>query len=74
MPDLTLEQWIALGVSLGYCSEQICNTHDGMPLSETEDILFSNGNDPCVHVVRLGTEAEWEETAKDLLGDESCDL
>ena len=61
---MTFDEWLKYGVDNQFCSEQFCDTHDGPSLSESEDVLFSNGNDPCIHVVRLGTEEEWETEAK----------
>jgi hypothetical protein len=63
MDEMTLEQWIEYGVQRGFCTEQYCDTHAGTPLSDTENELFDEGSDPCIHVVRLGTEADWEANA-----------
>jgi hypothetical protein len=31
----------------------MCYTHDGLPFTATEDEEMTEGNDPCIHVVRL---------------------
>jgi len=60
---MTFEEWLAFGVANGFCSEQECDTHAGYPVTETEHQLFEQGIDPCIHVVRLGSEKDWEENA-----------
>jgi hypothetical protein len=60
---MTFDEWLKYGVDNGFCSEQRCDTHEGIPMTETETELFENGNDPCVHVVRLGTPDRWEQDA-----------
>ena len=64
MSKLTLEGWIAYGVKKGWCSLTYCDTHDGVPLTETESELFDDGSDPCIITIRIGNEAEWEADAK----------
>lgn len=56
---MDFDEWLKYGVDNGYCTEQFCNTHDGMPMSESEEQAWEDGNDPCMHVVRLGTEEDW---------------
>ena len=57
---LTFDAWLAIGNFLGYCSEQFCETHDGGPFTEAEYAAWDNGDDPCRHVVRLGTPEDWD--------------
>ncbi len=45
--------WIVYGQNMGWCSPPVCETHDGMPLTEAEDEEFIQGYDPCITVVRL---------------------
>jgi hypothetical protein len=46
---------------MGYCTEQFCQTHAAMPTVEAEEQLWDEGDtDFCVHVVRLGSPADWE--------------
>lgn len=52
-PLLTAEEWLTQGVLLGYCSEPVCNTHDGLPSTPEEDEQWEEGLDPCVPAVRL---------------------
>jgi len=47
------QDWLELGIQNGYCSEPVCNTHDGLPSTEEEDQEWEEGYDPCVPAVRL---------------------
>ena len=58
--NLSFDEGLKIGEDLGFCSQQFCHTHDLPPLTETEDNWFSDGGDPCVHVVRLGSPEDWE--------------
>lgn len=57
---VSFEEWLAFGIQSGYCTQQFCYTHDGIPLSDKESELWFEGEDPCLHLVRLGTEEEWD--------------
>lgn len=64
---MTIEEWVSLGVSLGYITQPMCALHDGMPLSDTEVELHETkdfDDVPCVFFVRLGTPEQWEQDAK----------
>lgn len=50
---MTFEEWLVEGVSRGYCSPPVCNTHDGLPSEGDEDELWEEGFDPCIPAVRL---------------------
>jgi hypothetical protein len=52
IPD-GFEEWLHTGIEAGYCSEVVCNTHDGLPSSAAEDAEWEAGGDPCVPAVRL---------------------
>ena len=67
MQKMTFEEWLVYGVENKFCSPQVCDTHDGAPMTETEEKIWDEGHDPCVLIVRLGNEEEWEATAKDYL-------
>ena len=51
--DLTFDEWMAYGVEKGWCGPPVCYTHDGLPMSEHEMQGFDDGEDPCMHVVRM---------------------
>lgn len=60
---LSFEEWYEYGVTNGFCSRSFCQTHDGGPMSKTEELLWDEGSDPCSLAVRLGTEVDWEADA-----------
>lgn len=45
--------WITKGIEKGWCSEVVCDTHDGVPMSVEETEEWQDGNDFCVPIVRL---------------------
>jgi hypothetical protein len=60
---MTFDEWLQYGIDNKFCSEQFCLTHEGEPITETEEVLWSAGQDPCAHMVRLGDYDRWEEDA-----------
>lgn len=46
-------EWIDLGVAQGWCSEPVCSTHDGIPMTDVEEQEVEEGWDPCLFVLRL---------------------
>jgi len=56
---MNFDEWLKYGIENGFCTEQFCSTHDAMPLHETEERAWSEGNDPCAHMVRLGMPSDW---------------
>ena len=57
---MTFKEWLKYGVKQGYCSEQFCDTHDGPPMHESEELAWEEGEDPCMHMVRLGQPSDWD--------------
>ena len=53
MAVLDFDEWITYGIKKGWCGPPVCSTHDGLPMSEQEDTEFGEGQDPCVHIVRM---------------------
>lgn len=51
--DMTFDEWVKAGFDNGWVGAPICETHDGLPLTEAEDAKFSEGEDPCIHILRL---------------------
>lgn len=47
------DKWLQMGITLGYCSEVACDTHDPVPLTPAEEADMEDGGDPCVPAVRL---------------------
>jgi hypothetical protein len=59
MEKMSFEEWLKYGIDNQYCTEQFCSTHDSGPLTYDEDTAWAEGFDPCMHVVRLGSEEDW---------------
>ena len=53
MSDMDFFDWVELGMSNGWCSEIVCDTHDGLPHTEEEAIAWDLGDDPCLPAVRI---------------------
>lgn len=51
--NLTFEEWAQYGWEQGWCSPPVCVTHDGLPTSDEEEEQIMEGDDICVHVIRL---------------------
>lgn len=45
--------WLKFGVRRGWCSDDCCSTHDGIPMTADEGEALLDGNDPCIYIVRL---------------------
>ena len=50
---MTFEEWIKIGINEGWCGVPVCETHDGLPMSKAEEDEVWDGNDMCIHVIRL---------------------
>jgi hypothetical protein len=50
---MKFEDWLAIGREHGLCSPPICNTHDIVPMTDRELDMWEDGDDPCIHVLRL---------------------
>lgn len=55
-------RWYEKGLNNSWCSEMVCDTHDGPPMTDEEMEAWSEGDDICIVVVRIhGTERLDEE-------------
>lgn len=50
---MTQDEWLQMGIEVGWCSETFCATHDGIEMTEEESEEWEAGFDPCQHAVRL---------------------
>ena len=55
---MDFEAWLQFGIDNGWAGPPVCETHDGLPMTEDESTAFEAGEDPCVHVLRLYESAE----------------
>lgn len=46
-------EWLKFGVDNNFCSESVCDTHEGLPWNEEEAAEWEEGLDFCVPAVRL---------------------
>lgn len=47
------EEWIDHGITQGWISEVVCETHDGFPWTDEESLELQDGLDFCVPAVRV---------------------
>jgi hypothetical protein len=50
---MNLREWISYGITKGFCSEAVCDLHNGPPISEDESLRHLEGEDFCVMVLRI---------------------
>lgn len=50
---MTFAEWLAFGIENGWASQGVCQTHEGVPMTEEEEAAWDEGNDPCIPVVRI---------------------
>lgn len=55
---MTFEEWMKHGIEQGWCGAPVCSTHDGVPTTADEDKAWEQGDDLCIHVVRMYASAE----------------
>ena len=54
MPEvMTFDQWLAYGKTKTWISEGVCETHDGLPMTEEEMQMWDDGGDPCIPALRV---------------------
>lgn len=53
MSNLEFDDWVRIGMAHGWCGAPVCSTHDGVPTHSGEDESFDDGDDVCIHVIRL---------------------
>lgn len=46
-------EWLEYGRGRGWCSEVVCDTHDGLPRTDEEAEAWEEGWDPCLHAIRV---------------------
>lgn len=57
-PEMDFNDWLLIGFKNGWCGAPVCYTHDGMPSSEQEDEAWLDGDDACIHIIRLYEDEE----------------
>lgn len=52
--SLDFETWLAYGIDHHYVGPIVCATHDGIPMTVTEDEEFDEPwGEPCIPVIRI---------------------
>jgi hypothetical protein len=59
--NLSLEEWLEIGLKAEFVSPPVCMMHDGLPTTITEDAEMLDGSDPCVFLMRLYESPEHKE-------------
>jgi hypothetical protein len=50
---MDFEEWLTIGYEKGWIGAPVCYVHDGLPMTEQEDAMWADGDDPCIHIIRL---------------------
>lgn len=61
----SFDNWIKIGLKKGWCGPAVCYTHDSFPISLEEDNEFEEGNDPCMHMIRLYEDSEHKQSIEE---------
>jgi hypothetical protein len=55
---MTFDEWAQYGYEQGWCSPPVCYTHHYLPLAPEEFNNLYDGDDSCIHLIRLYQSAE----------------
>ena len=56
--EISFDDWITIGIERGWCGPPVCYVHDGLPTTKSDDDAWDQGEDPCVHIIRLYEDEE----------------
>jgi hypothetical protein len=62
---MDFDEWLKIGLDEGFIGPPVCHTHDGLPASQEEEESFDQGDDICVHVLRLYYDAEHKDAIEE---------
>jgi hypothetical protein len=57
---IEFNDWLQLGMDRKWALPVVCGTHDGLPTSPIESEEIDKGHDPCIPVVRVCHDDEWQ--------------
>lgn len=63
--QISFDIWMEIGLRQGFCTPPVCHTHDGLPTTAEEDETFDEGQDPCIHIMRLYSSPEIKKEVED---------
>lgn len=55
---MDIAEWLEIGHKNKWCSKIVCETHDGVPMTDAEMYEFDEGGDPCIFVIRMFEDPE----------------
>jgi hypothetical protein len=62
--EIFFDEWLEIGMKAGWVSPPVCETHDGTPMSITEEAEYLDGSDPCIFVMRTYESPEHKEAVE----------
>ena len=51
--SMSFDMWLETGLRQGWVTPPLCHTHDGVATTPDEDQAFEDGDDICIHILRL---------------------
>lgn len=51
--NLEFYDWLKIGRDKGWCSDIVCDTHEGLPMTDEEMDGWEFGHDDCIPAVRI---------------------
>jgi hypothetical protein len=51
--EIDFYDWVGFGKEMGWCSDIVCETHDGLPMTDEEMEGWEFGSDECVPAIRI---------------------
>lgn len=51
--EIDFYDWIGFGREMKWCSDIVCDTHEGLPLTDKETECWDLGNDDCIPAIRI---------------------
>lgn len=46
-------EWLKIGIDNGWVSDAVCDTHEGIPMTNEENNKWEEGEDPCIIAIRV---------------------
>jgi hypothetical protein len=55
---MDFNEWVQIGIENKWCGPAVCHTHDWLPLTADEESAIDEGDEPCIHILRLYADEE----------------
>jgi hypothetical protein len=53
LSKIDFDHWMEIGLQRGFVGPPVCYTHDGLPMTPTEEHLMADDPDSvCIHIIR----------------------